>query len=74
MATFNVIPDSFSDGLDHTTLRAALNYITTSAAARADIIDVGRYSTQPGAAYVLPNKEENRVVPVITGHLLTTRR
>lgn len=67
MATLNVTPDSFSDGLDHTTLRAALNYATTSAAAGADIIDVGGYSTRPGAAYVSPDEEKNRVVPVIAG-------
>jgi dihydroneopterin aldolase/2-amino-4-hydroxy-6-hydroxymethyldihydropteridine diphosphokinase/dihydropteroate synthase len=67
MATLNVTPDSFSDGLDHTTLRAALNYATTSAAAGADIIDVGGYSTRPGAEYVSPDEEKNRVVPVIAG-------
>lgn len=65
MATLNVTPDSFSDGSDHTTLQAALNYATTSAAAGADIIDVGGYSTRPGAAYVSPDEEKNRVVPVI---------
>jgi dihydroneopterin aldolase / 2-amino-4-hydroxy-6-hydroxymethyldihydropteridine diphosphokinase / dihydropteroate synthase len=67
MATLNVTPDSFSDGLDHTTLGAALNYATTSTAAGADIIDVGGYSTRPGAAHVSPDEEKNRVVPVITG-------
>jgi dihydroneopterin aldolase/2-amino-4-hydroxy-6-hydroxymethyldihydropteridine diphosphokinase/dihydropteroate synthase len=67
MATLNVTPDSFSDGLDHTTLSAALNYATTSVVAGADIIDVGGYSTRPGAAYVSPDEEKNRVVPVIAG-------
>ena len=66
MATLNVTPDSFSDGLDHTTLSAALNYGATSAAAGADIIDVGGYSTRPGAAFVSSDEEKNRVVPVIT--------
>ena len=67
MATLNVTPDSFSDGSDHTTLSAALNYATTSAAAGADIVDVGGYSTRPGAAYVSSDEEKNRVVPVIAG-------
>ena len=67
MATLNVTPDSFSDGLDHTTLGAALSYATTSVAAGADIIDVGGYSTRPGAEYVSPDEEKNRVVPVIAG-------
>ena len=67
MATLNVTPDSFSDGSDHTTLPAALSYAVTSAAAGADIVDVGGYSTRPGAAYVPPAEETNRVVPVIAG-------
>jgi len=65
MATLNVTPDSFSDGSDHTTLSAALNYATFSAAAGADIIDVGGYSTRPGAAHVSPDEEKDRVVPAI---------
>ena len=66
MATLNVTPDSFSDGSDHTTPRAAVNFATSAAAAGADIIDVGGYSTRPGAAYVSPKEEKDRVVPVIT--------
>ena len=67
MATLNVTPDSFSDGSDHTTLSAALSYATTSTAAGADIVDVGGYSTRPGAAYVSSTEETDRVVPVIAG-------
>ncbi|KAI9513504.1 Dihydropteroate synthase [Russula earlei] len=65
MATLNVTPDSFSDGSDHTTLPAALDYAASSAAAGADIVDVGGYSTRPGAANVSPEEETRRVVPVI---------
>lgn len=67
MATLNVTPDSFSDGSDHTALPAALAYAASSVAARADIVDVGGYSTRPGAAYVSPDEETRRVVPVIEG-------
>lgn len=66
MATLNVTPDSFSDGSDYTTLSAVLDYATSSATAGADIIDVGGYSTRPGAAYVSPDEERDRVVPIIT--------
>ncbi|KAH9990247.1 Dihydropteroate synthase [Russula compacta] len=65
MATLNVTPDSFSDGSDHITLAAAFDYATSSIAAGADIVDVGGYSTRPGAAYVSPSEETSRVVPVI---------
>jgi len=67
MATLNVTPDSFSDGSDYTALPAALSYATTCAAAGADIVDVGGYSTRPGAAFVSPADETDRVVPVIAG-------
>jgi dihydroneopterin aldolase/2-amino-4-hydroxy-6-hydroxymethyldihydropteridine diphosphokinase/dihydropteroate synthase len=67
MATLNVTPDSFSDGSDHTALPAALAYATSSVETGADIVDVGGYSTRPGAAYVSPDEETRRVVPVISG-------
>ena len=67
MATLNVTPDSFSDGADHTALPAALAYAASSARAGAHIVDVGGYSTRPGAAHVSPEDEIARVVPVIEG-------
>ncbi|KAH8990743.1 Dihydropteroate synthase [Lactarius akahatsu] len=67
MATLNVTPDSFSDGADHVALSAALAYATSSARAGAHIVDVGGYSTRPGAAHVSPEDEIARVVPVIKG-------
>jgi dihydroneopterin aldolase / 2-amino-4-hydroxy-6-hydroxymethyldihydropteridine diphosphokinase / dihydropteroate synthase len=65
MATLNVTPDSFSDGSDNVELSAALDYVKSSVAAAADIIDVGGYSTRPSAEYVSPEEEINRVIPVI---------
>ncbi|KAH9034981.1 Dihydropteroate synthase [Lactarius pseudohatsudake] len=67
MATLNVTPDSFSDGADHVALSAALAYATSSARAGAHIVDIGGYSTRPGAAHVSPEDEIARVVPVIKG-------
>ncbi|KAH7883070.1 Dihydropteroate synthase-like protein [Phlebopus sp. FC_14] len=66
MATLNVTPDSFSDGSVHHTLPAAIAYATTSVNSGADIIDIGGYSTRPGAAYVSAEEEIHRLVPVIT--------
>ena len=54
MATLNATPDSFSDGSLHASLPAALSYVNSSVIAGADIIDVGGYSTRPGAAFVSP--------------------
>ncbi|KAI0267364.1 Dihydropteroate synthase [Gloeopeniophorella convolvens] len=65
MATLNATPDSFSDGAEHDTLPAALAYASDAVAAGAHIIDVGGYSTRPGATIVTPADETARVVPVI---------
>jgi len=65
MATLNVTPDSFSDGSEHNTLCAALSYAEESAAAGADIIDVGGYSTRPEAGFVSVNEESERISPVV---------
>ena len=67
MATLNVTPDSFSDGGDHTALSTALAYTVSAAHAGAHILDVGGYSTRPGAAHVSSEDEIARVVPVIEG-------
>lgn len=66
MATLNTTPDSFSDGSLHDTLPAALSYAKSAVAAGADIIDIGGYSTRPGAVFVSTAEEHARVVPVIT--------
>lgn len=65
MATLNVTPDSFSDGSLHNSLPAALSYVNSSVVSGADIIDIGGYSTRPGAEFVSPEDERSRVVPII---------
>ena len=65
MATLNVTPDSFSDGSEHSTLCTALSYVEESVAAGADIIDIGGYSTRPGAVFVSVNEETERISPVV---------
>lgn len=65
MATLNATPDSFSDGSTHNTITTGLAYASYSLKAGAQIIDVGGYSTRPGADYVSPEEEINRVVPMI---------
>lgn len=65
MATLNATPDSFSDGSVNNTIPAAVSYANSSVIAGADIVDVGGYSTRPGAAFVSEEEEINRVVPII---------
>jgi dihydroneopterin aldolase/2-amino-4-hydroxy-6-hydroxymethyldihydropteridine diphosphokinase/dihydropteroate synthase len=65
MATLNTTPDSFSDGSDHVDIPSALAYVQESVAAGAHIVDIGGYSTRPGAAFVSSEEEINRVIPII---------
>jgi dihydropteroate synthase len=63
MGILNVTPDSFSDGGDVTTVKAALARVRAMAA--ADILDIGGESTRPGAETITDAEEIRRVVPVI---------
>ncbi|KZV74986.1 Dihydropteroate synthase [Peniophora sp. CONT] len=65
MATLNATPDSFSDGGSHNATSSALEYASKSVAAGAAIIDVGGYSTRPGADFVSDEEETRRVVSTI---------
>ena len=65
MATLNATPDSFSDGSDHNTVSTALEYAISSVRHGADIIDIGGYSTRPGAQPVSNADELARVGPPI---------
>lgn len=65
MATLNATPDSFSDGSTHNTIATGIAYASTSLEAGAQIIDVGGYSTRPGADHVSSEEEVQRVVPMI---------
>ena len=62
MGVLNVTPDSFSDGGMHTDpVAAGLAMVGDG----ADIVDVGGESTRPGAAPVLPDEEQARIIPTV---------
>ncbi len=63
MGILNVTPDSFSDGGQHA--GREVENAEKLMQAGADILDIGGESTRPGAAYVPPEEETARVVPVI---------
>lgn len=65
MSTLNATPDSFSDGAVHNTLETATAYIRESIDAGASIIDIGGYSTRPGADFVSTEEETSRIVPIV---------
>ncbi len=65
MGILNVTPDSFSDGGKYRSVDAALLQAKKMIAEGVDIIDVGGYSSRPGAAEVSIHEELDRVIPVL---------
>ncbi len=65
MGILNVTPDSFYDGNQHLSADAALKHTEKMLTEGADIIDVGGYSSRPGATDITEEEETWRVLPVI---------
>lgn len=65
MGILNVTPDSFSDGGRFNQIDSALKQCERLIFEGADIIDIGGESTRPGAEYVPPEQEIERVIPVL---------
>jgi dihydropteroate synthase len=65
MGIVNVTPDSFSDGGQHATTRAALAHCEQLLKEGANILDIGGESTRPGAPAVTLEEELARVLPVV---------
>lgn len=65
MGILNVTPDSFYDGGQYKDESSILKQVETNLSEGATFIDIGGYSSRPGADDVSENKELNRVVPVV---------
>mgnify|MGYP001163527610 FL=1 len=65
MGILNITPDSFYDGGIFNSEKKILNQVEKMINDGADIIDVGGYSSRPGAKQVELEDEIKRVVPVI---------
>ncbi len=65
MGIVNVTPDSFYDGGQHATHRAALAHCERLLKDGADILDIGGESTRPGALELPAEEELARVLPVV---------
>jgi len=66
MGILNVTPDSFYDGGVHATLDAMLTHTEKMLCDGADIIDVGAYSSRPGAQHLSVQEELERIIPIVT--------
>lgn len=65
MGILNVTPDSFYDGGKHQNLASAFENAQSLWADGADIIDVGAYSSRPGAPLISVQEEIDRALPII---------
>ncbi len=65
MGILNITPDSFYDGGRHQTVPAALAQAERLLTEGADILDIGAYSSRPGAVDVRASEESGRLLPVI---------
>lgn len=65
MGILNTTPDSFFSGSRSETVEAAVRNAGRMLEDGAELIDVGGYSTRPGADDVSEAEEVNRVIPVI---------
>ncbi len=65
MGILNVTPDSFYDGNKFKDDRAILAHVEKMLTEGADFIDVGGYSTRPGAEEISIDEELKRTIPAV---------
>lgn len=65
MGILNVTPNSFYDGGKHSNVSEIIQHVGKMLADGADFIDVGAYSSKPGAEFVSENEELERIVPIV---------
>lgn len=65
MGILNVTPDSFHDGGQYNNIQSALKRVNDMLKEGADMIDVGGYSSRPGADHIDEKEERDRVIPCI---------
>jgi dihydropteroate synthase len=65
MGILNITPDSFFDGGNYTNYAAILNQVEKMLLEGATFIDIGAYSSKPGAEFVSEEEELARLLPVI---------
>lgn len=62
MGILNVTPDSFYDGGRYSSETAIISRVASMMEEGADIIDIGAYSTRPGATEITPDEEKARLL------------
>jgi dihydropteroate synthase len=65
MAILNITPDSFFDGGRYKNEKNILSHVEKCINNGADFIDIGAYSSRPGADEVTEHMELKRIIPVV---------
>ena len=65
MGILNITPDSFYDGGSYKNEKAILNHVEKMLNEGVDFIDVGAYSSRPGADFVSQAEELQRILPIV---------
>lgn len=65
MGVLNLTEDSFSDGGKYLEFDKAVSHSDEMITQGADIIDIGAESTRPGADEISPEKQTERIIPVL---------
>ena len=65
MGILNVTPDSFYDGGVHYEPNEIENHVNKMINDGMDILDIGGYSSRPGAKIITENEEMSRVLPIV---------
>lgn len=65
MGILNITPDSFYDGGKYKDKKSILHQTNKMLSEGATFIDIGAYSSRPGATHISEKEEMNRILPVL---------
>jgi len=65
MGILNITPDSFFDGGKYKNENQILSQVEKMLTEGATFIDIGAYSSRPGAQHILEEEELQRIIPVV---------
>ncbi|MDC1492675.1 dihydropteroate synthase [Flavobacteriaceae bacterium] len=65
MGILNLTPDSFYDGNMYNNERKILNHVEKMLTDGATFIDIGAYSSRPGATHITEDEEKSRIIKIV---------
>lgn len=65
MGILNITPDSFFDGGKYNNQTSIISHVEKMLSEGATFIDIGAYSSRPGAKHISEDEELHRIIPVI---------